>query len=313
MTGRTSGSASRRILADERGGGLVFGDLAQDAVEERPEGCPLRAEDPDERGDRGRLADVRQLLTGLEDPVFGAGDDRLTQEADPTRPRRLLGDRGLARLALFLLVPRDPLALVADQALRLADLVGGEPAVLVQDVAQLPMRGGEGLVVLDGGLIMEPGQVAQLVALAPEAELVLRVGGRRRPIAPDEIFVQRAGLGGHPDDLLFAEDEGRPPLLGQDRHAVGPLPHVRDHLAAHLPAAPEGDHVGEGRCGDEADHPQGEGGDDRSRGPGDRTNGHESTPLPARAGRNGRVNGHSSFYGPPERPDNHLQTGLPIW
>jgi len=160
---------------------------------------------------------------------------------------------------------------------------------------------------------MEPGEVGQLVVLAPKAELVLRVSGRRCLIAPDEIFVQRAGLGGHRHDLFLAEDEGCSPLLGQDRHAVGTLLRVRDHLAAHLTAAPEGDHIGRGRCGEESDHPQGEAKDELSRGPEDRTNGHESTLLPARAGRNGRVNGHSSFYGPPERADNHLRTGLPIW
>ena len=266
-----------------------------------------------ERGDRGRIADGHQLLPGLDGPVFGAGDDRLTQE----RIRRAqdacsAAEASLAPRALASL-PRDPPALVADQALHLADLVGGEPAALVQDMAQLPMRRGERLVVLDGGLIMEPGQVAQLVALAPEAQLVLRI---RRSTPPDRAGrdIRPAGRARRSPRRLALCGRRGASSPSRARPSRGRAPRSRSGSPCLAPSRRPGGRSrrrGPGRRRGRSS--QRRGGDDQSRGPGDRTIGHESTPLPARAGRNGRVSGLSSFYGPPEPPDNHLQAGIPIW
>ena len=69
---------------------------------------------------------------------------------------------------------------------------------------------------------MELGQVGQLVLLAPEAQLVLRLGGRRAACSRRTTYSSRA-LGSAIDleDLRLLEAQGRLARLGQDRDAVG--------------------------------------------------------------------------------------------
>ena len=221
VTWRTSGSASTRIRVTRAAAASGPGIRPRTWSSRIRSAAGVVAQDADQGVDGDRLADLHQLRLGLAAAVLRPEHDGLAEQPDPSGPRGLLGGRGGLDLAAVALLLGDPLALVADQPLRLADLVGGEPSAAGRHVAELPVRRGERLVPRHGRLIMEFGQVGQLVLLAPEAELVLRLGGHRRLGPEDHVLVQGAGLGDDVDDLGLLEGQGRLAPLGQHDDAVG--------------------------------------------------------------------------------------------
>ena len=268
---------------DEGGGGLGAGDQAEDVVEQDPKPAGVVAQDADQGVDGDRVADLHQLRLGLAAAVLRPEHDGLAEQPDPSGPRGPLGGRGGLGLAAVALLLGDPLALVADQPLCLAGLVGGEPAAAGRHMAELPVRRGERLVPRHGRLIMEFGQVGQLVLLAPEAELVLRLGGHRRLGPEDHVLVQGAGLGDDVDDPGLLEGQGRLAPLGQHDDAVG-MVRVGDDLAPDLAPPAQANEVRPSlrrdRTRDRAGHEPAEAKpqDDDSGPPGDASDGHASGP-----------------------------------
>ena len=84
------------------------------------------------------------------------------------------------------------------------------------DVPELLVGRLERPVVAEGGLVVDLGQVAELVLVAPEPQVVLGLGGGPDLVALDQVRIQRARLGDDLEDLLLEEAERVPALEQQD-------------------------------------------------------------------------------------------------
>src|SRR5208337_3577453 len=101
----------------------------------------------------------------------------------------------------------------------------------------------EHLVVLDCGRVVSSRQICQPVPLAPEPELELGGGRGRELLLPGQVFVERAGLGNHLEDLLALKGQRVPTLEQQHLDRVRLLG-VDDDLSLDLAAAPQLDGIG---------------------------------------------------------------------
>src|SRR5262249_7637268 len=134
--------------ANERRGGFGAGDPCENLVEQLAERGAVFSEHADQGCDRNGLVDLMELLLRLLGPFLGSGGDRLAEQLEPPRPRRLLGAGGRVLLALVAVFLGDPLATVANEPLRLAQLIAAQPAVAVEHVAELLVRRRKRLVLL---------------------------------------------------------------------------------------------------------------------------------------------------------------------